>query len=222
MSGRVVLLASLLLSVGCASHVTQSSGMSAPIQAGMAITVMSSNVGSGPAGGTLSRELVECVIGAIRRRLPDVRVVPATDFARATFPDLPPESAPLSPESLAVLVEDPVFMARVERSGARFLVTVGGRTTQTVMESEVSGGGGVPGFAGYWVWRRDTSVGAAVYDFGATSTVGKVDVEVSGCPWFAVVDFFPLGAPSSTEAWACSKLGGAVVELLRGRPVPTP
>lgn len=214
------LLASLLVSLGCATKLTQSGGLWSSVEAGVAVTVMPSSVGSGPADA-LSRDLVRCVGDSIQGKLPDVRIVAAEDFARAAFPELPLEAAPLSPESLAVLFEDARFLAGVERSGVRFLITVAGRTTQPLLEGQFSGGQGLPP-AGFWMWGRESSVSATVYDLRARSDVGKVEVEVSGRPWFALIGGLPLGAPSFTESRACGRLGGAVVELLRGRQGPTP
>jgi hypothetical protein len=211
----LALLAWLLVSAGCASQLKQSGELTSPAHAGVAVTVISTNAQWQPTSEPTGRALVACVTDAIREKLPDLLIVPAENFGRAAFPQVPLEAAPLSPESLAVLLEDSVFLAGAGQSRVRFLITVAGRTTQPSPEVGVVATYG--GLGGFWVWKRESSVTAAIYDLGTRSPAGNVQVEVRGRPWFAIIGVFPLGAPSFTESWACQKLGNAIVEFLRGR-----
>lgn len=200
-----LLVSVLVSSASCASQVRRSGGLASPVEGEVAVAVMSLKAGSGPAAEALSRELVGCVVHSLRAKLPDLRIVPAEDFARAALAEVPLKAAPVGPESLAVLLKDEVFLAGVERSGVRFLITVEGGTTQSSPDMQ----------AYLAVWRRESTVTARVYDLRARSEVGEVQIKVSGRPWFLL--FPPLAVPSFTESWACGKLGGSVADLLGGR-----
>lgn len=217
LSGGVVPLVGLLV-WACASQARQSGELTVPAPPDAAVAVVSCNVASTASLEAMGRDLVACLTDAVREAMPGLRVVPGEDFARVALPEAPLESAPLGPESLAALLRDPVFLARVDETGVRFLIVVGGRTTQSVAEMQ-GGGPGPPGV--FILWDRQTDVSATIYDLRARAAAGRIEVEVSGRPWFALVGL-PLGAPSFTEFWACRKLGSGVVEFLRGRPEPAP
>ena len=70
-----------------------------------------------------------------------------------------------------------------------------------------------PGLFQDYMWERDPMPGAVVYDLEARDSIGRVEVHASGRPWFAILGIFPLGAPSSTETWACQKLGTSMASV---------
>ena len=139
--------------------------------------------------------------------------MPPEDFVRVVLPEAPLESPPLGPDSLAAFLRDPVFLARVEQTGVRFLIVVEGLTTESLADVQT---GGWPVGGVYMEWERQSNVSATIYDLDARAVAGKVEIQVSGRPWVAFFGL-PIGAPSFTESWACRKLGRRVVEFLRGR-----
>ena len=221
MSKQHVALGALFLGLaGCATRIGYSGpGIVAGPQAG--VVVLYSPAASPATSERIGESLVACVAGAITVELPGLQVVAVEDFAKAVFPGIEPASIPVSRQSLAPLVDDPQFLTRVTAAGVRYLITVEGRTTQSPAEGGAIAGAAPGGGAilGFWIWERESTAAATVYDFEAHETVGRVDVQVSGRPWFAVLGIFPLGAPSFTEGWACQKLGTALAKFLRGRGV---
>lgn len=221
MSSQHVALGALFL--GLAGSATRT-GYSGPgIVAGpkAGVVVLHSPAASPAPSKQFGESLVACVAGAITVERPELRVVAVDDFAGAVFPGTEPADIPVSQQSLAPLVDDPEFLTRAAATGVRYLITVEGQTRQSRAEGRAMAGAGPGGAAilGFWIWERESTAGATVYDFEAHETVGLVDVQVSGRPWFAVLGIFPLSVPSFTEGWACQKLGTSLAKFLRGRVV---
>jgi hypothetical protein len=172
----------------------------------------------------LGDDAADCVWSAIADGVPRARLIPLAQFQRGVFPDVPLEALPLSHESLTVLSKDEAFRGRVQATGIRYLVTVGGGTDQPRPWGDgVCGGGpGGAGCVGFWLWKRDSTLWAEIVDLASGEPVAKVEAAVSGRPWFMVLGIFPLGAPSFTETWACHKLGQGVAEFLTSRQHASP
>lgn len=201
---------------GCASRVTVS-GPGEPAL-NMGVVVLYSAAASPGTSRRTGLALVDCVTSAVAAEVPELRLVAVEDFARAAFPGIQLAEIPVSPDSVARLAGDSEFRAQAAAAGVRYLIIVEGQTTEPPPEGGAVAGGGMGGGAilGFWMWERDSMAGAVVYDLEARDSIGRIEVHVSGRPWFAILGIFPLGAPSFTESWACQKLGASVASFLRG------
>jgi len=209
-------LAVLSLLPGCASKVTYPRTSSVVVEPAVGLTVVfSSAIAPGTRQG-LGEDAADCVKSAIAESVPRARLVSREQFQRGVFPDVSFEALPLSRESLALLSKDEAFRERTRATGVRYLVTVGGGTDQPrPWGGGVCGGGpGGAGCAGFWLWKRDSTLWAEIIDLESGEAAARVEAAVSGRPWFMILGIFPLGAPSFTETWACHKLGRGVAEFL--------
>lgn len=159
-------------------------------------------------------EAIRCIQRAIAKAHPAVRTVSPDEFRRAAFPDLPPEAAAHSTEYLALLLGDPRFGQRLAPLGIRYLVSVSGVTEHSLV------GAGAGGFAGLFVWDRQTRLAASVLDLAEGRLAGEMPATASGNPWLLIAGGIPLGVPAMTESRACEQLGEAVVKFLAGRSKP--
>ena len=209
----------LALVYGCASKVTHTRADSAVVDPTIGLTILSSPVPAPETNESLGEKTVECIASAIANNMPKARVIAAAQFRSSVLFDLPPESWPLSRESLDTLSTDEVLRGRAVAAGIGYVITVGGQTTQPRPRGggvTLAGAGGA-GIFGFWLWERDSTLWAEIVEVASGKSLAKVEATVSGRPWLLMAGILPLGAPSFTETWACYKLGQGVVEALTTR-----
>jgi len=209
----------LSLAYGCASKVIQARADFAVVDPTIGLTILSSPLLAPETNERLGEKSVECVASAITNNVPKAQVIAAEQLRSSVLFDLPPESWPLSRESLDTLSTDEVLRGRAAAAKISCIITVGGQTTQPRPRGggvTLAGAGGV-GIFGFWLWERDWTLWAEIVEVASGKSLAKVKATVSGRPWLLMAGILPLGAPSFTETWACHKLGQGVVDALTAR-----
>ncbi len=163
-----------------------------------------------------------CIADALERKNHEIRFVPAWKFRNDMFPGVDFASAPRTPESYRMLLDNPAFLERIAALGTRYLVIVGGGTeTQKPWGGITCGAGyGGGGCLGLKVWKKTSALTALIIDFKKSRTAGEVSATVTGRSWFGVLGILPLGMPTFTEGRACDELGESVVRFLMGQSPP--
>lgn len=232
------LLAMTSLWIGCtAVQVKDYSTTTTGVGPGESVTVvLNYNYATSESEARAAEDKISsCITKAIRKAHPLVRIVSAEEFRRTAFPDLDFGTAPRSPESIALLLNNPVFLERMAPLVLRYLVIVGGIVTEQRINfrgGRPSGGGGPfypPGGTSdpylYVFVDRNSQVGALILDIKQAHASGEVSVTASGHPWLVWVPAalpIPVGLPAFTESRACGELGKAVVEFIAGGNKPEP
>jgi hypothetical protein len=189
---------------GCASKVTQTRADSAVVDPTIGLTILSSPVLAPETTERLGEKTVECVASALANNVPKARVIAAEQFRSSVLFELPPESWPLSRESLETISTDEVLRGRAAAAGITYVISVGGQTRQPRPRGggvTLAGAGGA-GIFGFWLWERDSTFWAEIVEVARAKSVAKVEARVSGRPWLLMAGIFPIGAPSLTETWA--------------------
>lgn len=165
-----------------------------------------------PAFTKTEDELVKCVSTQIKLAHPDLHIVPADEFRRVAFPDLPAEKAPSRPESLALLLDHSVFKERVAKLGLRYLIVVGALTKQPKLEvwGGCGGGYGGAGCLALVVWDKESRMAASILDLREPVKPYELKETVTGNPWLAVIGIIPLAMPAPTESKACTDIGATI------------
>jgi len=134
-----------------------------------------------------------------------------------SFPDLPPEAAPRSPQFLGMLLDNPVFRDRIAPLNLRYLIAIGGETRVKQSGGAIAGAAPAPAGAflfGAWVWNRDTQLVASILDVKQTGAAAEINAKASGTAWLVLVEGLPIGAPAFTETNACARLGDKLSQFL--------
>ncbi len=165
------------------------------------------------------KEIVSCISDSLLKVHPDLQILPPDEVRRVVFPDLSPEETPLSPESLALLLQGPELPGRMARLNVRYLIVLEGNTQQKSAPVIIGGqGAGMIGAA----WDRRSRLSAVLVDVRQNS-VREVQVTVTGRAWAGIVGGggeggggmgFPIFVPAFTESRACSDLGEALAQWL--------
>lgn len=155
----------------------------------------------------------DCVSSALRsKKLP---VYAEQTFIDSLFPWLEPRTAPISSDSLAKLLDEPMIAQRVRATGVRFMVWIDGETEKTdsggSMGCGISPAGG--GCLGFGWWEKESKYEVSIYDIHNRAPVGKVSVNASGTSYMPAI-IIPIPMIARTEAAACDGVAGQIGELL--------
>lgn len=170
-------------------------------------------------------DVKKCVSDALQKNHPQVRVVLQPEFVKLAFPDLPPEAAPISPESLKLLTRHDVLRQRIAPLDVRYLIYVGTvteiRTLYDLFGCAAGMGAAICVTAAGWNQQSDYS--SSIVDI---KTLGELRAtgSVEGRGWHLFITPFPLplspGRTSATENPACQKVGQGVLTALESQGVP--
>lgn len=154
-----------------------------------------------------------CVAGSLRNR--QLPIYSAEAFTDALFPWLEPRTAPISPEAIGALFDDPAIAKRVRATGVRFMVWIDGETEKIdkggAMSCTISPAGG--GCFGFGWWEKESKYEVSIWDVTNRAPVGKISVNASGTSYMPAV-IIPIPLIARTEAAACDGVAGQVGELL--------
>lgn len=168
----------------------------------------------------LASEAVGCISKALKEGFPTLRIVPPDEFHKTALPDIALELAPRALIYLPLLLNDPVFRARIAPLGLRYLISIQGKTEQEgkPFAGGAGGGGGAVTWFG-WSGKRASNVTASILDLQQGQS-GEIRATSSGEPWFVCVGLLvfcvPLGAPAFTEAEACDEIRKGVAKFFAG------
>ncbi len=169
-------------------------------------------------------DVEDCMVDAIKRDNPRLKVVSATDFRKAIFPGKKFKDVPRSPESLLLFLQDEKSRQQVQMIGVRYLIIVDTNTSNStgelIFDELYDEGGGME----FWVLgnvsTRTSSYLAYVIDVRQSAESGRLSASSAGKVGFAVPFFYyiiplpPVPFFARTEAKACDGLGSAVASFI--------
>jgi len=168
---------------------------------------------------TDDEEWLDCIRNGIRDGASSVKFVELEPFRDALFPWFEPSAdEPATPAAWAKRLSDPAIARGAQKMGARYVLLVGGETTNGTLNGSFmcTGGTGGLGCFGLSTGTRRTGLQLTLADFVRRELVGKVEVAENGeYTWMGLI--VPIGWASTTEADACEKASRKIVEMLDGR-----
>lgn len=164
----------------------------------------------------LNIDLFRCATKQLHQTYPHVRLIAQSEFVRVAFPELDPKAAPVSPESLKLLLDNATVRARIAPLNIRYLIYAG---TENDIHTAWEGFGcaGGYGFAlcgGGGKWNKLSAYDVLITDLKRHTETGAANAK-SGTSWVASVLPLVVGWKSPTESRACDALGEDVLRLLR-------
>jgi hypothetical protein len=167
-------------------------------------------------------DLFHCATDTLHSKYPRIHLITQSEFVKQAFPNLEPNAAPISPESLRTLVGNETWRARIAPLNVRYLVY--GATEndiETVSEGfDCIGGPAAAVCGGLGKWKKRSSYNLLVVDLKQHHESRRSGA-TSGKSWFAMLVPLFVGWKSPTEERTCTRLGRDVLELLEQAPIPT-
>jgi hypothetical protein len=178
-------------------------------------------------GSSLERDAVACIVEALRKAKPGVRILTPNEFRRDVFYYAYPENPYERKKYFNLLANEPVLRERIAGMDLRYVISIYGGTEQQSGEPFFGGAGGPGG--GITVfgmdWKRQSWLEASIFDVKEVVESGTIQAYAEGRPWFLCVGVgpfcLPVGAATFTESTICTGLGAAVATVLTGGTLPT-
>jgi hypothetical protein len=169
-------------------------------------------------------EFEYCMDSAMRKRLPNMKVVRAKEFRSAAFPGKGFVDAPRATEATLEALADPELQRRIERLNLRYMVVLDVKTTNSGADTKVEFGKGASD--GMWgvtrQWKRSSWLTATVLDLRFARRAGTLNSGVSGeagwvFPVFLIISLPPVPYKAATESPACEAMGLAAADFMGGK-----
>ena len=124
---------------------------------------------------------IECVGDYISSKDDQVRVIGEVEFLNAFYPWFEPRTAPLTPQAIDRLMEQPPVAARMQELKTEYMVWIDGSTVRTDSAGSMAcgigpGGGGCFGFG---TWTNDSNYEATIWDFTDRAEVGRINTSTT-------------------------------------------
>ncbi|WP_407946836.1 hypothetical protein [Parahaliea maris] len=160
-------------------------------------------------------DFIECVGDHISSRDNSIEVIDELDFINALYPWFEPRTAPLYPEDLEKLLQQPPVAQRLAELRTQYMIWIDGSTIRTDSAGSMTCGIG-PGGAGcfgFGTWGNDSDYEATIWDFTNRAEVGRINASASGQSYMpAVVVPIPIIAP--VQGTACDSVGDQLLQFL--------
>lgn len=168
-------------------------------------------------GSRTEEDFTDCVGADLARRGAGLTVRDNNEFVDKMFPWFEPSTAPTRPEALTALFERPQVKARLDETGVRYVVWLGGATRKTDGGGSIACGAG-PGGAGcigFGWWEKESDYQATIWDLRQSRSAGTVSTNVTGTSALvgAVV---PLPFIARVQGTACDRMAEQLRTFLLG------
>lgn len=160
-------------------------------------------------------DFIECVGDYIAGRDKDIDVIGELEFLNALYPWFEPRTAPLYPQDIEKLLQQPPVAQKLLALRTQYMVWIDGSTVRTDSAGSMTCGIG-PGGAGcfgFGTWGNNSNYEATIWDFSNRAEVGRISATASGQSYMpAVVIPIPIIAP--VQGTACDSVGDQLLQFL--------
>lgn len=168
-------------------------------------------------------EFLDCLGEELSGGSNPIAVYDNNRFVDTLYPWFESSTAPTRPENLASLLGNRVVAERIQSSGVRYIVWLGGNTKKTNAGGSMAcaigpGGGGCLGFG--W-WEKVSDYEATIWDLQDRKSTGSVSTNVNGTSAMLGV-LVPIPFIARVQATACDRLAGQLRTFLQGDGTPVP
>jgi len=162
--------------------------------------------------------IVECVGKTIGQSDADIDVVPPKEFRNGMFPWFEPATTPITVDGLAKLIKRTVVKQRIEAFGVRYVVAIGGESTErTSTWGGATGTMGVGAVLGGVSTTKSTRLAAVILDLKQARPVSNVTASAKGGSGIGLLIIIPYAvATRDPDAVTCQAVATRVVAFLRG------
>ena len=158
--------------------------------------------------------LVNCIGNKLRRSQAGVQIIPQKDFVDSFYPWFEARTAPLHPEKLRLVLDQPQVAQKLEALNVRYFVWVEGSTERTNSSGSLTcsigpGGGGCFGFG---TWEDTSDYETTIWDLENFREVGRVSTEAVGTSYLPAF-VIPIPLLAFVESDACEGMGKQLVQF---------
>ncbi|MBX2849079.1 MAG: hypothetical protein KTR16_12210 [Acidiferrobacterales bacterium] len=158
--------------------------------------------------------LIRCLSSRLERGTENLVIIPEEEFVDQFYPWFEARTAPLHPNKLKQVLDQPQVAERIEALNIRFFVWVEGSTERTnsagSMACSIAPGGA--GCFGFGTWEDTSDYETEVWDIDELKEIARVSTDAVGTsylPAFVV----PVPLLARVESEACQGMGTQLVKF---------
>ena len=158
--------------------------------------------------------LIKCIADELLAFEKGVNIIGEIEFINRLYPYFEPRTAPLNPDRLRLMMENPKIAAEIESMNLAYMVWVEGSTVRGdsagAMSCTISPVG--IGCFGFGTWEDDASYEIAIWDVENFNSVAWLSVDASGTSYMpAIVAPIPLIARVKSKV--CESIADQILQM---------
>ena len=160
--------------------------------------------------------LVRCLGNRLKRVAGGLNIIDQKSFVNSFYPWFESRTAPLHPDKLRAVFDQPLVAQRMSELQIRYLVWVEGSTERTGSSGSIScsitpGGGGCFGFG---TWEDTSDYETTIWDVGTFTEVGRISTEAVGTSYMPAF-VIPIPLLAQVQGDACKGMGNQLVKFFQ-------
>ncbi|MBX2849871.1 MAG: hypothetical protein KTR16_16220 [Acidiferrobacterales bacterium] len=161
-------------------------------------------------------KLVSCLGGKLKRVAGGLNVIDQAQFVDSFYPWFEARTAPLHPEKLRGVLDQPKVAQRIEELNIRYFVWVEGSTERTGSSGSIAcsispGGGGCFGFG---TWEDTSDYETTIWDIKSFTEVGRISTEAVGTSYMPAI-VVPIPLLAQVQGDACQGMGRQLIKFFQ-------
>jgi len=156
--------------------------------------------------------LIECIAKELHSVEREVNIIGEIEFINRLYPWFEPRTAPLNPERLRLMMENPKIAAEIKAMNLHYMVWVDGSTQRGDSTGAMSCTLGPTGVAcfGFGMWEDDADYEIAIWDVANFNSVAWLSASASGTSYMpAFIAPIPLIARVKTQV--CESIADQII-----------
>jgi len=160
--------------------------------------------------------LVRCLGGKLKRVAGGLNVIDQSQFVDSFYPWFEARTAPLHPEKLRQVLDQPQVAQRINELNIRYFVWVEGSTERTGSAGSIAcsispGGGGCFGFG---TWEDTSDYETTIWDIKSFTEVGRISTEAVGTSYLPAI-VIPIPLLAQVQGDACQGMGRQLIKFFQ-------
>ena len=160
--------------------------------------------------------LVRCLGSKLKRVAGGLNVINQDDFVDSFYPWFESRTAPLHPDKLRLVLEQPLVAQKMDDLRIKYFVWVEGSTERTGSAGSIScsispAGGGCFGFG---TWEDTSDYETTIWDVETFSEVGRISTEAVGTSYMPAI-VIPIPLLAQVQGDACRGMGKQLVKFFQ-------
>ncbi len=158
--------------------------------------------------------VVQCISDELNAIERDVNIIGEIDFLNRMYPWFEPRTAPLNPERLRMMMDNPVFAAEIEALNLHYMVWVEGSTQRGdgagVMTCSIAPTGAA--CFGFGTWEDDASYEIAIWDVHNFDSVAWLSADATGSSYMPAF-IIPIPLIARVKSNICESIADQIIVM---------
>ena len=158
--------------------------------------------------------VVQCISKELKEIEQDVNIIGEIEFLNRMYPWFEPRMAPLNPERLRMMMDNPKFAAEIRAMNLHYMVWVEGSTERGDSAGAMSCTIAPTGAAcfGFGTWEDDASYEIAIWDVENFDSVAWLSAAATGSSYMPAF-IVPIPLIARVKSSVCSSIADQIISM---------